>query len=424
MRRGGRPTAAVVSAFLAASLGAAVPTATATTSATDGAEGTQVAAVSAGSDDYVLIHDGLAQDPKLLAKDLGVSDEAALGYLDTQMRFGEEVSGAAQAAAGTRLAGSWIDWTPEPVLTVAVTGDDAIPALTKLAEHERGAVQIQYGRAHSRSELIEALNRAAAAITRSSLEAGVALSEQSNGLLIDAYVPKGVDPRVMLGALDAVVGDVEVPIEFDILDHPGDDANRGGRYLSSCTSAFTVWNTATQGYLTAGHCGSNQDYRWWSDGSWWQAVQMGERHTPDYDVQWHDPVDQPVAPVFHTATSLARPQEGLVSYNVNSWVCHWGSRSNTATCGYVRQVLAKPNYQCEVLPDCNASFVKVEGTSLYQCRGDSGGPWYIGNRAVGVHKGGSLAPNSECSDYTGMKTFFFTDISRALGTLEVALFTG
>lgn len=35
---------------------------------------------------------------------------------------------------------------------------------------------------------------------------------------------------------------------------------------------------------------------------------------------------------------------------------------------------------------CHNVFVRVHGPDLQACRGDSGGPWYSGNKAYGIHK--------------------------------------
>lgn len=52
---------------------------------------------------------------------------------------------------------------------------------------------------------------------------------------------------------------------------------------------------------------------------------------------------------------------------------------------------------------CNAVFVRVHGDSLRSCEGDSGGPWYRGSVAYGIHRGSNSG--NDCS-LTGVYASF------------------
>ena len=230
-------------------------------------------------------------------------------------------------------------------------------------------------------------------------------------------------------AIRSVLGSISVPFDLQFEGGLNELENRGGRHLTGCTSAFTVRHPATdtRGYLTAGHCGNTQDYIWWSDGSWRPATFVEQRWNSSLDVQWHrvDPVTQAVAPLFHVSKTVARPQGSVSSVLPGAQICKWGSRSLSYTCGNVTSINFAPSQCGPSGGPCSNAFVRVSIGSGNTCKGDSGGPWFVGNTAVGVHNGASpyLTAEDLCASGSN-KHAHFTPIPTALGTLGLALFTG
>ena len=69
----------------------------------------------------------------------------------------------------------------------------------------------------------------------------------------------------------------------------------------------------------------------------------------------------------------------------NDVVCHQGNVSGHS-CGYITSLFTKPYW----VPGSDF-FVMAEAPTLNDQPGDSGGPWFYGNSAYGIHTGGGKA---------------------------------
>ena len=72
----------------------------------------------------------------------------------------------------------------------------------------------------------------------------------------------------------------------------------------------------------------------------------------------------------------------------NKTVCHYGKNSGQS-CGQVTQIF---RHTSKVVWS-STRFIQVEGSNLKGCGGDSGGPWYSGGTAYGIHSGGTGGSN-------------------------------
>ena len=104
-------------------------------------------------------------------------------------------------------------------------------------------------------------------------------------------------------------------------------------------------------------------------------------------------------------------------------VCHYGD-STGHTCGTVLDINFDPgasNDSCSA--DCSNSFVRVTGSKLKLCKGDSGGPVHYdstaGNKAYGIVSGGNKT--EDCVS-TG-KWFYFSPIESVEDHLKVDVLT-
>lgn len=73
------------------------------------------------------------------------------------------------------------------------------------------------------------------------------------------------------------------------------------------------------------------------------------------------------------------------------YVCHYGQTTGRE-CGYVLSKDSSPGY----VPSPSNTWVSVykeKGGSRLSDGGDSGGPWYAGSTAYGIHSGGSESQN-------------------------------
>ena len=196
------------------------------------------------------------------------------------------------------------------------------------------------------------------------------------------------------------------------------DTNQSKR----CTSAFAVLDGDTRGMLTAGHCNIITTH-WRSRTS----AHTGDSFTATHqDTVWGDDGDSSwyttsewEADDFYISTTQTRDVTG---YEVRSnmqgdFVCHFGTSSGFS-CGTVVSTTHDPGYDvCGWWLGCDNRWVKVEGSTLKSCGGDSGGPWFQDRIAYGVHSGSS---GSDCTA-AGTDYATFTAMDDVLRDLDLDL---
>ena len=112
----------------------------------------------------------------------------------------------------------------------------------------------------------------------------------------------------------------------------------------------------------------------------------------------------------------------VTGYEVRSnmqgdFVCHFGTSSGFS-CGTVVSTTHDPGYDvCGWWLGCDNRWVKVEGSTLKSCGGDSGGPWFQDRIAYGVHSGSS---GSDCTA-AGTDYATFTAMDDVLRDLDLDL---
>jgi streptogrisin C len=190
----------------------------------------------------------------------------------------------------------------------------------------------------------------------------------------------------------------EPTVNLDIAEapFPTDEATIGGQYLSNgCTSAFTVKNTAGYaGVLSAAHCpNSATGYTFGSE------VDSGPT-----DAQWHRTtgVENKIrigpSGTTRTVTGHYVPAAGAT-------LCVHGSESGNK-CSTVYS-----NNVCWPFGGCGFIGMNAGVTT----GGDSGGPWYTGSYAIGVHKGTAFINFANRS--------VMTKVGNALSSLGLSLCT-
>jgi hypothetical protein len=158
----------------------------------------------------------------------------------------------------------------------------------------------------------------------------------------------------------------------------------GGQSLHTCTSAFSVQEKGfpyRKGILTSGHCKENQDPLQKS-----RIRFVKQRFKYESDIQWHRAVPPHIVRSLFRSTrnQLKVPSKFITArkHMMGRYVCHYG-RTSGHSCGTVVSIHSRPRFVWRA-----RDFVRVRGRYLRHCAGDSGGPWFKGNRAYGVHSGG------------------------------------
>lgn len=155
----------------------------------------------------------------------------------------------------------------------------------------------------------------------------------------------------------------------------------GGLDIGSCTSGFAVKQngSTTTGVTTAGHCPSAMSYQNTS------LPFVGENFYGPNDEQWHTtPGFTDRNWVWNNAYNVGITSKKTWSQqSVGMFVCHMG-QATLYGCGKIVTKSFRPSY----VPSATATFIQV--SALLQdlsSQGDSGGPWWIDNTALGVMSG-------------------------------------
>ena len=171
--------------------------------------------------------------------------------------------------------------------------------------------------------------------------------------------------------------DVDLNIVSDITG--GDESDiRGGTHLRTCTAGFVLENSnGERNIATAGHCSNNQTLR---DGN----IRITLTFEDEHEGQWGD-LQRHSAPSRHTLinqiyyanrghrsqviSSIGTPMEGERLWNYGKST---GYKSEVVYRGVVHQTVYK--------------FLVAMHNHVTQ-GGDSGGPWFHGSVAQGIHQG-------------------------------------
>lgn len=164
----------------------------------------------------------------------------------------------------------------------------------------------------------------------------------------------------------------------------------GGRLLNEqsiygneiCTSGFSVRSptTGVHGLTTAGHCENNMTYAHTGE----VLTFVDKNQLTGYDTQWHRRANA----TFPNKAWDGSPdwrwilgKRGRTNQSVGDYVCHWG-RSTGSGCGNI--IARNANL-------CNNASGAVTGILVHNVNnkdlatgGDSGGPWYTGDIALGT----------------------------------------
>ena len=188
------------------------------------------------------------------------------------------------------------------------------------------------------------------------------------------YAKQGAEPLlVALRDKGVDLDGVSVQVVGDVLR--ADDSLYGGQSMTTCTAGFTVVrNGSTRGLVTAAHCPDTQ-----SQGGYSLTFQQAHQGTWG-DFQWHISAayeaDDFYAGNLVTNASDLRDVGSRGNAVVGQDLCRNG-KTTRKNCDVVYQLNHCSGNDCHLTAMQNDT-----GED-----GDSGGPWYWGTVAYGVHKG-------------------------------------
>lgn len=312
--------------------------------------------------------DGLLRDAQSYALTYGVSVPEALNRLQLQDAIGA-LNAELAAEEPNTFAGLRIVHAPAYQVVVEFTQDGA----DTLRRHARGPL------------------------------ATLAVAQQAPLTLVQRQAIQDAEVREARARGIAFPGREEVAIY-------------GGRYLSTCTSGFTVTNAAgLRGITTAAHCGDAQSIDA-AEGGGTALTFQAQLYGSGNDWQWHTLtgattpnliVDSDAGTTRSiTATKL------WANINVGDFACKYGTRG-----GYHCGTVTNKNWcftQSDGTTGCKFVFVAPNTSGeILSTGGDSGGPWFTGNTALGSH---SLGYDLQGSAFTVID--YITGINVTIATSD------
>jgi hypothetical protein len=166
--------------------------------------------------------------------------------------------------------------------------------------------------------------------------------------------------------------------------------------------------------LTAAHCRLSE-----SSGTVWTvanpsgtAYQTTEQYsgfgTGNGDAEVFTSLGSEAAKFYYNSTSY-RSVSGALNIVQGNTVCHFGWGSQVKACNTIKNV--NGSYSISGLSFNHMVFVANISSSA---DGDSGGPWFNGKKAAGIHQG-------RVTFMSGVKRLSFTPISQVAATTGVSI---
>ena len=324
---------------------------------------------------------GLRRDARAYATEHGVGVDEAIRRLELQQVIGELGAALEEREAAT-FAGLYIEHKPEYRVVARFTREGEATlrryvgagALARRARAEGARLTLAELRTRQQASL--------EAVQAQGLQAEADINLRENR--VEVYVQEGESARAMLSGAALALPDGVTVTAVPALSQP-EAPIYGGAYLSgwssSCTGGFPVRHSSgTLGYTTAAHCEDSQWVWDYVDEAYYPLTFQGQLYDSYRDVQWHTTPGYTPDNWVYTGGSSYREitsARGRTAQSVGDWVCKYGI-TTYYTCGYIEST------------SYNSYWVLV-GRAGYNLSepGDSGGPWFSGNAAYGIHSAGS-----------------------------------
>lgn len=340
------------------------------------------------------LEDGVAEDDRdrpdaaAAAKAVGVSAEEMLAMAPVMEAFGDYV-GALRDAIPERVAAARIVYHPALALQLAFVGE-APPEATTLRPKSLSSANIELvsGAPYSEVELQARARKVHAALRAQGYTAIRTGTDGFRGVVQARVAPvPGASAKLAgIGAAKAVAdaeGDTEVS-----LASPGDFSAqaglRGGTKLDpGCTSAFSVKRDGERGLATAGHCSPTQ---YGGPGPAWPLISSTKHQGSLGDMRVYRTAGTELPSFYSGDGAGPRPVKKVRATNsiITGEAMCFNGRVNQYECARV----ADPSMSCD-FPDDSAGTIGllVEMEEVVTASGDSGGPWFLGSEAIGIHTG-------------------------------------
>lgn len=345
--------------------------------------------------------DALRVDALAYAAHFGTNLEEAQRRLSVQLSLGD-LEAALEREAKTVYAGLWLEHSPD--FRVVIGFSDLAKGAEQLESlgWKESVLPLELrAQRYNVAELEQKLEATATQLRRLGFAADLQIDVERNQVEVLASDLDHLD--LIFDQRGEVLAEGVTTRRVASLAKPQMEV-RGGRLLSGCTSGFSVQSSNGQlGLATAGHCGATQTY--WDEFS--PLTHVAEDYEGNQDVQWHRAAcGLDVRNEFDAGNGEIRTVSGSLGRSgqaVGSFVCKQGMTTGR-TCGTIGSKSFCPSY----VPNGKSTFICVNaGDRPLSSPGDSGGPWFVGTTAYGIHSGGG--------DNGGLSIYMAVDYMSSLG---------
>jgi hypothetical protein len=303
--------------------------------------------------------------------------ERQLAVADAAGQLAERIARAWPAD----FAGAWVEHEPSFRVVIAFARDappaavqDVNAALSSVGA--RGSdLLIDTGAGRSLEDLFRQADAVRASITS------------------DERISAVIAPNIMTGTISVTVAapdyalpatvrapNVSLVVNGSTLAAGGEHTYGGGK-LSTCTTGFSATRAGVSGVITAGHCGSTQTYTQ-DDGVSYAAPYVTQHRGAWGDFQFHTTSHDEYDDYYYNWG--VRADVGVIrsegSQLPGSYICLFG-RSSGQVCDTIY------TYNVTATFDGISHQRLVAMYHHWTTGGDSGGPWFAGNEAWGIHSG-------------------------------------
>jgi len=365
----------------------------------------------------------LAVDVARDAEESGLDPDTLAQQAQFQVEVDEILDPLIEAHADSFSAAGFTD---DGDAYIAFTGPVPDDVEAALADHPRitarGGAALSDAQA---SEINEAVAQAVAEVLPDDGEL-MTLVEPQTGDIEIAITEGRAESRVEAAAVeayeDAAPEDASeqaedaVTVDVDRTLENVNEAASGGQLLANrnssalrCTTAFTAKSGSNIGVLTAKHC--PQDLTIVSGDNLYNASLFTSNSTGD--AQWHRSKSGGNAQ-FRYDWGKYRNVRAHPVLKVGTRVCRFGAATGTGSgCSTVKYTSACTKYPNLSYTICDLAM--TEGTTG-SAGGDSGGPWFYGANAYGIHSGTNVRD--------GGSRNWFTSSRKALAAMGLKAVTG
>jgi streptogrisin C len=352
----------------------------------------------------------LAEDSAQYAAQFDVAPDEALRRLRAQQDSVAATDAIAREFA-ERIAGISIEHAPDYRIVVLLTGSGPV------ADRSAAGVPIVFrtGAKATHAEAVAAMRRHLIDFRSELPGARGAGYDQRTGEVVLLVTPADA---ARLGA-DAIreraeeLSGVPVRVVVNQLIESNMSVDGGGlvegistltNRRSRCTTGFVVTNGDIDAITTAAHCPDQLTYVERDGGRSPILPMIGSWGLGYRDVQINGSANSP-DPLFYANRGAGSLREvetwrPVASTRAGDFVCHYGESSGYSCATVELTDYAPPGALCG--GPCSPTWVTVEGPSCIP--GDSGGPVFSGNVALGIAKGINRDDEGRCLFYYYMST--------------------